>query len=137
MARPSEIQSHGITAVVWLESEEDETEFLYVPGLKFMWDQPIPLQEGDLFLQYVENLDVVWLNQVLFERDLELLNKLYVEWRRSLGEFTYEELADKVNELQRDVAQLLKALKLTLTEAGEDVELEAELAELRAERAMQ
>ena len=134
MARPSEVHSYGITGVVWLESEFDETEFLYCPGLKFMWDQPIPLREGDQFLQWIENLDVVWLNTVLFERDLDLLHKLYVMWRRSLGEFTEDELKEKVVELQRDVAQLLKALKATLQQEGEDVELESELAELRAER---
>lgn len=140
MARPSEILTNGLGRVVYLESEEDEVEFLYCPELKWMYPQPIPLAEGDQFLNWWMRSDVSYAPDAFFRAhatgDTRVIDELYSMWRRTKGEIPVEELQDAVNELQRETKQLLKALKHTLTVEGEDMELEAELAELRVEKAI-
>lgn len=132
MARSSQVVSAGICRVVWLEVEEDDTEFLYVPGVKFYWPQAVGLYEGDQFLQFILNLDAVHLEEALFRGDAKVLDKLWKLYRETQGYVDPQDVMDQVNELQRSVNLLLKAIGAVVQD-----DLEAELDELRAEKGIQ
>lgn len=130
-------RSERLPRVYWLQAEELEVEYLLFPETDFLWDKKFPLEEGELFLQFWLSLDADYPYDALWHRDTEKMTRVYDAWRKSRGYVSEDELKETVNELQKQVKSLMKALSITLQEAGDDVELEAELAELRAERAMQ
>ena len=98
MTRASRRYMWGLTRVTYLEVEEEGIEFIYLPELKWLRDEPIPLAAGDVILgwmqEYVEAdyIGNLLLQAGLGDRDAQaMLEKLFAYVRERHPELWEDE----------------------------------------------
>lgn len=127
MYKQSEAMRRGLARVVWIQVEEEELEFLYAPEINWMFPEPFPLHEGDQFLYWWQDQEVIWPGDAIFRRDVETIQRL---WKIYSG----RKEDDRLSRLEGLVQKILDHLGLGRGPESIEDEIERELAEVRAER---